>query len=569
MRFPWSQLAAIALCALALAPAGESAAQCSGDPVLVRPLHDTRLMRAHPSANDGAAGLVWLKRSSHVRGLVGFDLSCQAAATENVDCAELEVSIYHGSKRDRSNFSAHRVLVPWVEGNQSFNEFKFGAEKLGSFGGTGPGTTWDCRVDPDVSNNHSDQCAEKWDGADDCGAGVPCYDPVASTAYYASEEQLELTWNVAPHVVGADALTSWLVKVEDETVKSSALKFYTREGAQFMADNDPLPGAAAHFDSAPRLLLWGDGFVAPTAALVSPLDDQAESPLDLRITQLSATKGESARWQNLATGEWGWMVDGGGMEWTASIPLVPGPNEIELTLWDACGTEGKAFVTKFHGSAQAFLCYSAKTTSRTPGFTPIRDLAFTDALETGLVDVAKLARLCMPANVDGVGIPDPALHGVAYKAKTARNQPAHEGTEGIVFRDRFGKNVIETLRVDGMFVPASLGFGVEPPPLPGSAGPYKCYRARSSGMATVAKRITVQAADALEDREYRVRHTTRVCYPAAGESAFPLLCYRVARAAAADRHRPVRNVLRSLDDFGSLAIDTRREVELCLAAEPE
>ena len=139
-------------------------------PIVLRPVRDSRIMQAHPSANDGAAGLVWLKRSSHVRGMIGFDLSCQPAATRDLECAGLEVSIYEGLPTiDGSTFSAHRMTVPWVEGNQSFNEFSYGGEKLGTFSGTGAGMTWDCRVDGDVSDATSDQCSglDRWDGADD------------------------------------------------------------------------------------------------------------------------------------------------------------------------------------------------------------------------------------------------------------------------------------------------------------------------------------------------------------------------------------------------------------------
>lgn len=574
MRAPGAKIAAVALvCLLPVVASVETArAVCpaAGEPVIVRPAKDSRLMRAHPNANDGASGLVWLKRGSHVRGIIGFDLSCQAAATATVDCANLETTIEHGTSRDRNTFSAHRMLVDWIEGSQSFNQFKFGPDQLGPFAGSGPGTTWDCRVDPDVSNNTSDSCTEQWVGADDCGGGVPCYDPVFSTAVYLDESQLELDWDVTADVQVSSTMTSWLLKVEDESVKSSAVKFFTKEGAQFMADHDPLPGSASHFDSAPRLQLWGAGLAEPTATLVAPLGELADSPATFQITQVSPTRADTARWTNLATGEWGWMTDAGGMDWTATVTLVPGPNEIEFTMWDACGTEGKFSVTKFHGSARALLCYGARTSSTGPDFVPQEDLPYTDAIETGLVDVSKVRGLCVPADVNGIVNPDTDLHAVLYKARTPKDQPAHEQVEGLQLRDRFGFTVLETLRVDGLIAPASMGVGVDPAPLAGAPGPYKCYRSRVMEDGAFPKKLTVHAVDSLEDRTYRIRQTTRVCYPTSpsGGHVEPLLCYRVSRGVGEPRHVPVRNTLRTNDVFGLLQLDTRREAELCVLAEP-
>ncbi len=571
--------------ALALAPAGEARGACpqTGDPVVLRPVRDTRIMKAHPSANDGAAGLVWLKRSSHVRGLVGFDLSCQAAATPNLDCAELEVSIYAGSPRvDGSYFDAHKMLVPWIEGNQSFNEFKHGGVKLGPFGGNGVGTTWDCRTDPDLTNTHSDNCQvpNKWKGADDCGNGVPCYNPSASTAVYADDDQTSLAWEVTPDVLGADGDTSWLLKVQDETVKSGAVKFYTRDGAAFMAEHEPLPGGGLRFDSAPRLLLWGSNLATPTATLVSPVGNVSASPTQVRITQLGATTGSTARWTNVTTGGWGWMSADGASDWTAAIPLTDGANQIDFTVFDACGTEGKVRKTITLGSVvgcgggdpedcvRAFLCYGARVTSHTERFQRVNGLALSDILGTGPVDVKKLTGICVPADVDGDGVSSPGVHGVVYKAKSSPSGPVHEPQTGIVLTDRFGTSTLSTLRVDGIFAPGALAFGTVPPPLGGGTDPYKCYRVAPSG-ERVAMGLKLRITDPFEDRLYRIRNPSRVCYPPADdETAAPLLCYRVARDVSQPRHRRIRRSLHIADTFGPLAIDTRSEDELCVSAVP-
>lgn len=573
---------AVALLTLVTLLAGETRAACP-DPtapsVVLRPTHDSRLMNSHPNANDGAAGLIWLKRSSHVRGVVGFDLSCQAAATADLSCAELGASVYEGNPRvGGSYFDAHRLLVPWIEGTQSFNEFKFGAAKLGSFGGTGPGTTWDCRIDPEVADNTSEGCApeDKWKGANDCG-GIPCYDPSASTAVYVDGDTT-LTWDVTSDVVGETGEASWLLKVQDESVKSGSVKIYTRDGARFMAENETVPGGATRFDEGPRLVLRGEGLVAPSATLVAPVGVAAQSPAAVRITQSGPSTGSTARWENTTTGEWGWMTADGVSDWTALIPLVPGENDIAFTVFDGCGTEGKLHETITldgpapcgAGAAEcsvAFLCYGAKTTSGTEKFDRLPNVSLTETTGPTSVNVRRRSRICVPANVDGAGIADPLRYGMGYKAKAAAGQAPPDGTSYIV-TDPFGTSVVTPVRIDGVIAPGTLGYGAVPAPLAGNDDPYVCYR--SVGIReTVPGRSTVHVVDAFEDREYRVRQPRSLCLPTSdtGNHGSPLLCYRVTRGRGEAKHKSIRHTLQTTDRFGSLAIDSRREYELCVTAD--
>lgn len=569
----WSLLASVALASWADTALGACGSQ-TGDPMLVRASADTRLMRSHQNANDGASGLMWMKRSSDVRGLVAFDLSCHAGTTDVIDCAELEGSVEHGTARARGNFSAHRMLVPWVEGTQSFNEFRYDGIKYGPFPGTGPGTTWDCRVDPDVSDNTSNGCdpADKWNGSDDCGGGVPCYDPVPATAFYADESQPELTWDVTSHVQGADSVESWLLKVEDETVKSSAAKLYSTDGVRFMADVDPLPGGGAHFDLAPRLRLWGPNLQRPTAVFDAPEGVLLQNPLPARITQQSATLGQPARWVNTTTGEWGEMTADGVSDWVANIPLSGGPNDIEFTVFDACGTEGRIYETVTYGSAEALLCYAVRVTRRTPAFAPVLGHPIPDVLEPGELDLKKVQSLCFPADVDGAGEVAPVAQ-LSYRARTSSGEPAHVPQSGILLHGRFGTVEAETLRVDSALIPVSVGFGADPAPLDATSVSHACYRARGTAGDHLPRRFQTHVADALEDRPYRLRDLSRVCYPEVSQAGLiedpgaPLLCYRVSRGIGAEKHRRLRGVLRTVDEFGSLALDTKREAEICVRAE--
>ncbi|MDG2305095.1 MAG: hypothetical protein P8R42_10645 [Candidatus Binatia bacterium] len=54
----------------------------------------------------------------------------------------MELSVDNGEPTNKGSwFSAHRMDTQWVEGNQSFNKLRENGEALGSFGGTGTGTT--------------------------------------------------------------------------------------------------------------------------------------------------------------------------------------------------------------------------------------------------------------------------------------------------------------------------------------------------------------------------------------------------------------------------------------------
>lgn len=147
----------------------------SSDSVSLSSRKDTRLMQRQQASNDGASGLIWLKRGGNSRGLVGFDLSCQESALENLECALLRAKIHAGIPiPDGTVFAAHKMHVPFLEGNHSFNPFSHNGFKLGPTTGSGQATTWGCQIDQVIGIDMTNDCGNSpaWKGGDDCNGSL-------------------------------------------------------------------------------------------------------------------------------------------------------------------------------------------------------------------------------------------------------------------------------------------------------------------------------------------------------------------------------------------------------------
>ncbi len=584
MQLPARETACAVLASLMIMipQAGHAVCEGNGAAIVLRPVRDTRIMQAHPSANDGAAGLIWLKRASDVRGLVGFDLSCQAAATPS--CASLEVSIYEGyPSLDGTTFSAHRMTVPWVEGNQSFNELSWGGNKLGPFGGTGAGVTWDCRVDADVSDATSEQCSglDRWSGANDCGAGVPCYELPGVTAEFDDEDQETLAWDVTADVVGTGGETSWLLKLEDEDVQSGSVKFYTRNGARFMAENDPLPGAEALFDEAPRLLVYGSGLTVPSATLIAPQGVATQSPAAVRIRQDGPTVGGTARWANLTTGAWGSMTADAGSEWTAAIALAPGPNEIEFTVFDACGTEGALRETIVQAAGEFcgnFVvepgeqcddgnvldgdCCSASCSAEANGS------SCDDS------DICTVGDTCLAGECSS-GSSEPTTCGralVCYRAKTSSGASSFDAIDDLWLSDPLESGLVDVKKIKSLCVPGAIDG--EAPIVPDAHGVGYLTKRSAGHSSQTPSTVTIQ--DRFGTLALRVKKVTRVLSAASralGGPAAPLppgtadayTCYRVTPVDG--KSFPKRLVATVSDEFDERSYFIKRASRLCAPVE--
>ena len=336
----------VALCAFTLGTTGAHAQDACGPTdesgAILYSSRDTRVMQTHRSSNDGAAGLVWLKRSPNVRGIIGFDLGCLQFPVEEIACANLELTIYDGQPGTSGSwYSAHRMNTPWVEGNGSFNRFRVNSQQLGSFPGSGEGTTWDCRIDTDLATSQTSNCgdADRWLGGDDCN-GSTCYHlPSTDDAFYGDRDQAALLFDVTEDVRAGGSDVSWMLKVRDEETKSGSVKFYTRNGSAFAAETDPDP-TVDPWALAPRLRIERSIGSGPTqVALLEPTGVAGESTVQVRIEQRGAAIGPSAHWSNFTGGQSGAMELDADELWTAAIPLEVGNNEIEFTVFNLCGSE--------------------------------------------------------------------------------------------------------------------------------------------------------------------------------------------------------------------------------------
>jgi hypothetical protein len=314
---------------------------------VLRATADARIMETHRSHNSGAAALMWVKTSSHGRALIGFDASCQGDAMAELDCAMLQVSVHDGTPTiSGSEFVANLMKVSWAEGNQAFDDFVSNGQKLGTFPGSGEGTTWGCRVDLDLDRSATHECSDsdRWIGGSKCPDGHPCFETTGPLASYLDKSQKEMTWDVSDRILGQDRPISWIIRAADETSgDSGSAKLFQRDGGQFIAETDPSWSAADAFGLGPRLHLFGPGLSRPQPILVEPTSFSAVGDkITVTLDQTGHSIGGLPRWENKTTGTWGYLAPGTLTEWQAEIPLEQGPNEVEFTVFDGCGTEGTA-----------------------------------------------------------------------------------------------------------------------------------------------------------------------------------------------------------------------------------
>lgn len=207
---------------------------------------DSFLCSGHDNTNEGANPTMVLRASGNNRALVTFDTS---ALSQPVSAAALRLYIVHNGNNwgnEGQTIDAHQVTGAWVEGNganhQPANLTSAQFNPLQNRG-SGPGVTWSCAVDANVTNQSSD-CSPKWNGG--------AYDPLPSdtvtiykdfngnnslppTAMTLGWIEFEVTADLNECIANGDDRCSWIIKKTREG-QSGHIEFASSEGAAVFYD---------------------------------------------------------------------------------------------------------------------------------------------------------------------------------------------------------------------------------------------------------------------------------------------------------------------------------------------
>jgi len=211
-----------------------------------------------------------------------------------------------------------------------------------------------------------------------------------------------------------------------------------------------------------------------------------------------------------------------------------------------------------------FLCYTARTTTGTPPFSPIDRVTLVDSFNSVTVKVRRPQRLCAAADV-GAGIFDPAALLESYRVRTLGGPFVRE--RGLRMTNLLGTFVVDTFKSYRVFMPTGEGNADAAP----GANPYGCYATRLSRGQKFPKglRLTVGAQFTPQPKIFKVKKPNRLCAPVSvdGRSVNPddpfLLCFRVKGVRGQPKHQKVKG-LAVHNEFGSGRLDTIRDRQLCL-----
>lgn len=269
------------------------------------------------------------------------------------------------------------------------------------------------------------------------------------------------------------------------------------------------------------------------------------------------------------------LCDGAGTCAHSTLPDGTGcEDELTCTTGETC-TAGVCGDGVADDCTNPLVCYKARLTKGTPKFAKVNGISLDDAIEAGSFDAKSQFQLCLPADVDAETAPDPDTRHVVYKIKPSPGEPKHVKQTSIVVTDALGTHTFDTKKPDLLFVPADMrfnAFGTVPPT--DSTMHYKCYKVRQTPGAPRFLHGQVTATDEFESRLYDVFSPRRLCYAVDknGEGILEtdsmLTCYRARRGPGEPNHDRVEDLIHTIDQFGTLQLDTKKTQEICLPATP-
>jgi len=194
------------------------------------------------------------------------------------------------------------------------------------------------------------------------------------------------------------------------------------------------------------------------------------------------------------------------------------------------------------------------------------DVNLTDGLGAHTASVGEPKRICNPADQDDLdpGALDDPAHLVAYRLAGVQPRFARRRNQSV--ETAFGPITVDVVRPDMLLVPSAKSLSAPPPPLAdGTLDHFQCYRTQGGRTRIEHLRIVDEFGTIVVD----VKRPVRLCVPVDkdGEGivdpAAHLMCYEVRLSSTA--FAPAGDVLVD-NEFGADRFEARRPRELCIPA---
>jgi len=261
-------------------------------------------------------------------------------------------------------------------------------------------------------------------------------------------------------------------------------------------------------------------------------------------------------------------------DWDATIPLQPGPNEVEFTVFDACGAEGRSTRT-LTSAAGVFcgngvvesgeqcddgngvsgdccsgacaiepdgsvcddgdVCSAASACSAgvcvgsgsAPGACGESYLCYKSAVTRGTLPFFPVSGVALADPLGGAEVNvrradqlclpgsvdgGPILAPAAYLVGYRMKESTKRALPGgIRVTDRFGAISVDPLRASALLTPSAMQLDAPPAPLaPGIVDHHECYAVRLTA-GKYPKGVVADMADAFENRSYVIRKPAHLC----------------------------------------------------------
>jgi hypothetical protein len=117
-----------------------------------------------------------------------------------------------------------------------------------------------------------------------------------------------------------------------------------------------------------------------------------------------------------------------------------------------------AFLPAPSAPVDHYTCYKVATTKGAPKFHTIAQIAVDDAFTPAakLFDLKKPAHLCMAANQNGAGVPNPNGNLMCYQAVGSKGQPRHVAVSGLFLANELLQEQADTQKEEELCVPADV-----------------------------------------------------------------------------------------------------------------